>query len=100
MSAMHRPPTLERFIPAPELAPLEILDSAITISEAALYAAYLELAHGDVDRAKRGSCVMRANAVIVHARRLSAAIAAYRNALDRDSLRAAREASHQLPIPF
>jgi hypothetical protein len=95
----HRPSTLERFVPAPELAPLEILDAALAVSESALYAAHLELAHGDVDRTKRGSCVMRANAVIVQARRLGAALAAYRHAVDRDALRAAREVS-QRPFPF
>lgn len=88
------PPRFER---SPELAPLEILDAALEVSQTALLAAHVELAHGDIDDSTRGSCAMRANAVIVQARRLAAALAAYREAVDRDTRRAARE---RCRLPF
>jgi hypothetical protein len=82
------PPVLEH---SPELAPLAILDTALTACEAALLASYAEIYHGAIDAAPRGSSVLRANAIITHSRRLAAAIAAYRDAVDRDALRAHRE---------
>jgi len=78
------PPHLER---APELAALSILDAALTASEAALLASHLELYNGVVDGLPRGASALRANAVIVLARRLAAALAAYRDALDREARR-------------
>lgn len=81
------PPLLER---SPELAALAILEAALTASEAALLAAYAELYNGALDGIPRGASVLRANAVIVHARRLAAALAAYRDSLDRDALREER----------
>lgn len=83
------PPLLER---APELAALAILETALCASEAALLASYAELYNGALalDGIARGASVLRANAVILHARRLAVAIAAYRDALDRDDRRAYR----------
>jgi hypothetical protein len=82
------PPTLER---SPELATLAILDAALTASESALLSVCPELHCGTIHRPSRGSTVVRANAVILQARRLAAAIAAYRNAVDQDTRRADRE---------
>ena len=81
------PPMLER---SPELAALAILEAALTASEAALFAAYAELYNGALDGIPRGSSVLRANAVIIHARRLAAALATYRDSLNRDALREER----------
>ncbi len=78
------PPRLER---SPELAPLAILDAALSVSEAALLAEHADLYNGAIDAAPSGSSVLRANAVITHARRLAAALAAYREALDREAHR-------------
>lgn len=86
------PPMLER---SPELAALAILEAALTASEAALLAAYAELYNGAVDGIPRGSSVLRANAVIIHARRLAAALATYRDSLDREALREGR-ARHRI----
>lgn len=81
MSQLHLrlpiPPLLER---APELAALAIL-------EAALLASYAELYNGALDGIPRATRVLRANAIIIHARRLAAALAAYRDALEREALR-------------
>ena len=85
------PPILER---TPELAALTILEVALSASEVALLASYAELYNGALDAIPRGSSVLRANAVIIHARRLSAALAAYRDALDRDARREERERHH------
>lgn len=82
------PPLLER---APELAALVILETALSASEAALLASHAELYNGAFDGIPRGSSVLRANAVIVHARRLATVIAAYRDSLDRDARREERE---------
>jgi hypothetical protein len=68
------PPMLER---SPELAALAILEAALTASEAALLATYAELYNGALDGIPRGASVLRANAVIIHARRLAAALATY-----------------------
>ncbi len=81
------PPLLER---APELAPLAILETALSASEAALLASWAELYNGALDGIPRGSSVLRANAVIIHARRLATVIAAYRDSLDRDARREER----------
>ena len=81
------PPLLER---SPELAALVILETALTASEAALLASYADLYNGAIDGVPRGSSVLRANAVITHARRLAAVIATYRDSLDRDARRAER----------
>jgi hypothetical protein len=82
------PPRLEA---APELAPLAILEAALTACEAALLASWAEIYHGALHGSPRGSSAIRANSIITHARRLSAVIAAYRDALDRDQRRAERE---------
>lgn len=82
------PPLLER---SPELAALAILDAALTASEAALLASHTDLYNGATDCNPRGSSVLRANAVIIHARRLATAIAAYRDSLDRDARRVERD---------
>ena len=82
------PPRLEA---APELAPLTILEVALTACEAALLASYAEIYHGALEGSPRGSSAVRASSIITHARRLSAVIAAYRDALDREDRRADRE---------
>lgn len=82
------PPLLER---APELAPLAILETALAASEAAILASHAELYNGAFDGIPRGSSVLRANAVIIHARRLATLIAAYRDSLDRDARREERD---------
>jgi hypothetical protein len=84
---LPRPPMLEH---SPELAALPILEVALTASEAALLATYAELYNGALDGIPRGASVLRANAVIIHARRLAAAVASYRDSLDRDALREER----------
>ncbi len=81
------PPLLER---TPELAALTILEVALSASEGALLASHSELYHGLIDDFPRGASARRANAIIVHARRLSAALAAYRDALERDARREQR----------
>jgi hypothetical protein len=81
------PPLLER---SPELAALAILEAALSASEAALLASYAELYNGALDGVPRGSSVLRANAVIIHARRLTALLASYRDALERDARREER----------
>lgn len=81
------PPALERW---PELAPLSILDAALSASESALLAVCPDI-HCAIGRAPRGSTVVRANAVILQARRLATALTAYRNAVDREARRADRE---------
>ena len=50
-----------------------------------------------VEHAPRGSSAVRARSIITHARRLSAVIAAYRDALDREERRADRE-RHRRPF--
>ena len=87
------PPFLER---SPELAPLAILDAALSASEAALLAEHADLYNGATDDAPRGSSVLRANAIIVLARRLAAALVAYRDALDRDVRR--EKSRHRMPF--
>lgn len=79
---------------SPELAALAILEAALTASEAALLAAYAELYNGALDGIPRGASVLRANTVIIHARRLAAALATYRDSLDRDALREQRARHH------
>ena len=81
------PPLLEH---APELAALAILETALSASEAALLASYAELYNGALGGIPRGSSVLRANAVIIHSRRLAAVLAAYRDSLDRDARRMER----------
>jgi hypothetical protein len=82
------PPALEH---CPELAALAILDTALAASEYALHAVCPEIFHGTLDGAARDSTVVRANALILQARRLAVAIAAYRDAVERDARRADRE---------
>lgn len=77
------------------MAALVILETALSASEAALLASYADLYNGAIDGIPRGSSVVRANSIIVHARRLAAVIAAYRDALDRDERRADRERSRR-----
>jgi hypothetical protein len=79
------------FEETPELSSLAILDTALLACEGALLAANPELMHGQLDDCHRGSAAIRANALIVQARRLSTALAAYREAVDRDTRRRARE---------
>lgn len=79
------------FEDAPELACLAVLDTALLVSEGALLAAHPDLMHGQVDNTSRASPTMRANALIVQARRLAAALAAYREAVDLQARRAARQ---------
>jgi hypothetical protein len=86
--SLPMPPSLDRW---PELAPLAILDAALSASESALLAACPEIHCGGTGRAARGSTVVRAGAVILQARRLAAALAAYRDAVDREARRADRE---------
>lgn len=78
-------PALDR---SPELAPLAILDDALTTSESALLAACPEL-QLPPEHLPRGHppTTRRANAIILQARRLAVAIAAYRDALQRDARR-------------
>lgn len=90
------PPFIER---SPELAPLAILDAALTASESALLVAFPEIYHGASDGVPRASSVARANAVILNARRLAAALAAYRDALAREARRSVREHSRK-PLLF
>ena len=82
------PPLLER---SPELAALAILETALSATEAALLASYAELYNGALDGVRRGSSVLRANSVIIHARRLATVIATYRDSLDRDARRVERD---------
>ena len=82
------PPTLDRW---PELAPLAILDVALSASESSLLSACPEIHIEAFDRSPRGSSTRRAYAVILQARRLAAAIAAYRDAVDREARRAERD---------
>jgi len=86
-----RLPTPPRLEASPELAPLAILEAALTACEASILASYAEIYNGADDDAPRGSSVVRANSIITHARRLAAVIAAYRDALDREDRRADRE---------
>ena len=86
------PPLLER---SPELAALAILDAALSASEAALLASYAELYNGALDGIPRGASVLRANTVIIHARRLAAALATYRDSLEREAHREQR-ARHRI----
>jgi len=82
------PPLLER---SPELAALAILEAALSASEAALLASYAELYNGALDGFPRGASVLRANTVIIHARRLAATLATYRDSLERDARREQRD---------
>ena len=81
------PPLLER---SPELAALAILEAALSASEAALLASYAELYNGVLDGVPRGASVLRANAIIIHARRLAAVLGSYRESLDREARREER----------
>ena len=81
------PPVFER---SPELASLAILDATLAVTETALLASFGAGYDGSVDDTRRSS-VLRANAIITQARRLAAAVAAYRDALQREALRAERE---------
>lgn len=79
---------------SPELAALAILETALSASEAVLLVSYAELYNGEIDGVPRGSSVLRANAVIIHARRLATVIATYRDSLDRDAQRRERDLHH------
>lgn len=48
-----------------------------------------------LDRIPRDASVLRPNAAIIHTRRLAAALATYRDSLDRDALREDR-ARHRI----
>ena len=84
---LPRPPLLEH---TPELAALTILEVALSASEVALLASYPELYNGALDGFPRGSSALRGNAIIIQARRLSVALAEYRDALGRDARREER----------
>ena len=85
---LPNPRLLER---SPELASLAILDAALSACEVALLASYPEVYNGANEDAPRGSSSLRANAIIIQARRLAAVLAAYRDALDREARREGRE---------
>jgi hypothetical protein len=89
--SLSLPTALER---CPELAPLDILESALSVSESALMAACPEIQNGRPEAAPRGSIVLRANAIVLQARRLATAITAYRDALFRDARREERAHRH------
>jgi hypothetical protein len=82
------PPYLEH---SPELASLAILDAALLACEYAILASCPEIHHGALEDAARGSTTLRGHALILQARRLAAAISAYRDAVDRDARRADRQ---------
>lgn len=88
------PPALDRW---PELAALAILDAALSATESALLAACPAIRYGALEHASRGSTTLRANSIILQARRLAAAIASYRNAVDREARRGDRGL---LRLPF
>ncbi len=88
------PPYLEH---SPELASLAILDAALLACEYAVLASCPEIHHGALEDAARGSTTLRGQSLILQARRLAAAISAYRDAVDRDARRADRE-RRRLPI--
>jgi hypothetical protein len=88
------PPCLER---SPKLASLAILDAALAASEYAILASCPEIHHGALDDGARSSTTVRGHALILQARRLAAAISAYRDAVDRDARRADRE-RRRLPL--
>lgn len=81
---------MPRFERSPRLVPLGDT-RRLEVSQTALLAAHVELAHGDNDDSTRG------HAVIVQARRLAAALAGYRDAVNRDTPRATRECPR---LPF
>jgi hypothetical protein len=78
------PPMLEQ---CPELAPLAILDVALSAVEYTLKAVCPEITYGTPNGATASSIIVRANALILQARKLAAAIAAYRDAVERDTRR-------------
>lgn len=84
---LRLPPAFERF---PELASLAILDATLAVTETALLASFGAGYDGSSDDTARGSSMLRAHAIITQARRLAAAIAAYRDALDREARRMER----------
>lgn len=88
------PPYLEH---SPELASLAILDTALLACEYAVLASCPEIHHGNIEDAARGSTALQGQAFILQARRLAAAISAYRGAVDRDARRADRE-RRRLPL--
>lgn len=88
------PPYLEH---SPELASLSILDAALLACEYAVLASCPEIHHGQIGDAARSSTTLRGQALILQARRLAAAISAYRDAVDRDARRADRE-RRRLPL--
>jgi hypothetical protein len=87
---------VERLVRSPELAPLDILESALFASEAALLAVHAELFHGTLDNFSRASSSTRAHAVLLAARRLSLALTAYREALAKEERRARSEQQRRL----
>jgi len=88
------PPYLEH---SPELASLAILDTALLACEHAVLASCPEIHHGALEDAARGSTTLRGQSLILQARRLAAAISAYRGERRRDARRADRE-RRRLPI--
>lgn len=88
---------VEQFSRSPELAALSVLGAAITASAAALLATHPEIAHGATDDCSRGSPALRAEAILVVARRFELALANYFQALGREERRTRRV---QARFPF
>jgi len=83
---------------APELATLALFEAAATASEALLCSIHDPLGHGAPDPRYRRSPASRAYAIVLLCRQLSAALAAYREAVDRESRRAQREWHRDRPF--
>lgn len=86
--SLHTP--IERLTRSPELAVISILETALNSCKIALLAANPDLAYGDIADLTRGSSSLKANAVLIASRRLAEALAAYRDALDREERRRGR----------
>ena len=82
---------------APELATLAIFEAAATASEALLGSRHDPLGHGPDPRYRR-SPAFRAYEITILCRQLSAALAAYREAVDRETRRAQRERLRDRPF--
>ncbi len=82
---------------APELATLAILEAAANASEALLCSRHDPFDDGPDPRYRR-SPASRADAIVTLCRQLSAALAAYREAVDRETRRARRERRRDRPF--
>jgi len=83
---------------APELATLALFEAAATASEALLCGIHDPLGHGTPALSSPRSSAARAWAIVYLCRRLSAALAAYREAVDREAARAQREWRRDRPF--